>query len=342
MRIFLPQNHSLHAALKSALELYEQRMSEPFPADVRMTVTTDSAFWALAEPDNTGVHIHVSSGVVDSVSSMWHQAIAHSDTLPEEDRLNIGDVNQAIETSLMWLMLHELHHFQMGHFTINGGACLVENARAHSFALTSRSRSKPTFIDSLSLDEQSRVHMCLELQADHDSTEILLDAYSTDGWEILRYYAACIFVVMVLIDREDRVNIEFPKTHPKAATRIFQFLGYLSTMWSIPALTKAKRNGWDKARDEDIPTKQEIEVYHQYVVAPSIRDAILIARANDAPQVIKEIGSSDNFISDVRLVQTNAQSDHDAFNSVGAQEYNSLAALNITLLDYLSLSDFSS
>src|SRR3546814_11978882 len=98
-------------------------------------------------------------------------------------------------------MLHELSHFDLGHFALNGGAGIVENHRARGIA--SRVALKPAPIDALDTAHRPYVEPCLELQADHDSLELLLEAYSSGEWDERRIRAASIFVVWNLIEREE-------------------------------------------------------------------------------------------------------------------------------------------
>lgn len=332
----------LNSTLSAVQNRYELIMDEPFPVAPEHDFFEDNSFIALAQPVADGVRLHISTGVVDALTDLWQNAEVYSNNLPEEDQLNVGNIDQAIDTSLQWLMLHELHHYQMGHFKLNGGMGLAETSAAYSMGLTSRSKPEPCLIDQLPLEARPLARRCMELQADHDSTEMLLDVYSNDGWDILRFYAACIFAVMVLIEREEKAQIDDDeREYPKAATRIFQFMGYLTIMWSIPAVVKAHQNGWDAPRAEDLPSTQEIEAFHAQVIVPAFSDAILIAKANDAQSVIDDLGSVEDFIADVRLAQNPENASLSDFKTVGAKEYMSLAPVNAALLDLLEIDPFT-
>lgn len=327
----------LNRALQAALDRYAVAMDEPFPCDPILTVPVSDKFMASVAISGDTIEIKVNTGLVDAFINLWRKSIAHSETLPEEDQLNIGDIDQAVHASLTWVMLHELHHFQMGHFQIAGRMALVESGDQQTLDLVSRVEKKPCLFDTLPKEQRHLAHQCLELQADHDSTEMLLDSYSTDGWDILRFYAASIFVVMILIEREGTVAGDEIREYPKAATRIFQFIGYLSVMWSIPAYVEANRNGLDSPRDEDIPSKEEIVAFHSEVVAPAFGDAILIAKASDAQHVIDELGNAEDFVADIRASQHDQGQE---LRTTGAQEYDLLLPINSVVLQLLDIDPF--
>ena len=320
----------------------ETRMNTSFSVIPDLKPIEDDAFIALAEPTSDGLRLHVSNGVVDALTDLWQKAEAYSDALPEEDQLNVGNIDQAIDTSMQWLMLHELHHYQMGHFKLNGGMGLAETSNAYAMGLTSRSAPEPSLIDQLPQEAQTLARQCMEMQADHDSTEMLLDAYSSEGWDIIRFRAACIFAVMVLIEREEQKQADdVSQDYPKAATRIFQFMGYLTVMWSVPAMVKAQQNGWEELREEDLPSTEMIEAFHTQVVVPSLSDAYLIAKANDAQSVLDDLGDIEDFIADVRLAQNPAEASLSDFKTVGAIEYMSLLSVNAAVLQLLEIDPFN-
>ena len=330
------------SAFEHSFAFYTKAMDETYPDVPKLSFLENNSFIALAEPTPDGMRLHISSGVVDVLTDLWQKSEAYSDGLPEEDQLNVGDINQTIDYSLQWLMLHELHHYQMGHFKLTGGMGLAETSNAYAMGLTSRSTSEPSLIDQLPSEVQPLARRCLELQADHDSTEMLLDAYSSEGWDIIRFYAACIFAVMVLIEREEQGQVDdADREYPKAATRIFQFMGYLTTMWSVPAMVKAQQHGWDQMREEDLPSIEEREAFHAQVVVPALSDAFLIAKANDAQSVLDDLGDIEDFIADVRLAQSPDGASLSDFKTVGAIEYMSLAPVNAAVLELLEIDQFN-
>ena len=329
------QTHSgrLYTAFDLALDRYALTMDEAFPASVRLSIETHDGFQALAVPDGDGIHVIVSTGVVDAVQDVWHRAIAHSDTLPDDTRLNVGDVDQAIDASLMWLMLHELHHCEMGHFKLAGPAGIAETSLHGGFALTTRSHRpvEVSPLDTVTPAQRLLFERCMELQADHDATEMTLDAWSTDGWDILRFYAAAIFAVMVLIEREENTSHDV-RTHPRAATRIFQLLGHLSFMWMDPHRVSNS--------DVPLPAPDIVEAFNAAVVAPALSDAIVIARANGAAGVINGFGSVDDFLHDVAILAMPDAGDVAHLKTTGAREYAELLPVNASLVSMLGADRF--
>lgn len=324
----------LNRALQAALDRYELAMGEPFPCEPILTVPVSDKFMASVAISGDTIEITVNTGLVNAVISLWRKSIAHSETLPDEEQFNFDDIDQAVHASLTWVMLHELHHFQMGHFQTAGRMALVESGDPQTLNLVSRVKKKQCLFDTLPKEQRHLAHQCLELQADHDSTEMLLDSYSTNGWDILRFYAASIFAMMILIDRESAAADDETREYPKAATRIFQFIGYLSVMWSIPAYVAAKRNGLDSPRDEDIPSQEEIEAFHSEVVAPAFGDAIIIAKASNAQHVIDELGNAEDFVADIRASQHGQGQE---LRTTGAQEYDLLLPINSVVLQLLNI-----
>lgn len=160
-------------AVNSALDRYALFMGVPFPAEPKLTITDTSAFEAVARLDGEhGLEIIVSTGVVRHVSDLWHKAMAISETLPEENRFNVGHVDDAIEMSLVWLMLHELNHYSSGHFQIVGSMGISEVDSKSQLELTRRSTREPSPLEKLPTDDAIAIRRYLELQADHDALDI--------------------------------------------------------------------------------------------------------------------------------------------------------------------------
>lgn len=327
------QEAALRKALEAAVDRYELTMEEELPFAAHLSFENHAAFQALAVPDGDDLRVYASAGIVDAVCEMWRRSMARSASLPEEDRLNVGDVEQAIEASLMWLMLHELHHCNLGHFTLSGASGIAETSLIGGFGLTGRSKKASSPLDQLPKEQRALFRQCMELQADHDATEMTLDTYSTGGWEIIRFYAATIFTVMVLIEREERKNgaCNELSDYPLAATRIFQLLAHLGTMW-MPLPSEGP---------EAMPSDNEIKAFLNQVVVPSLADVYLIAKANDAQSVLDTLGSMDDFIHDMRLLQNPDQGDMSKLKTTGAREYAALAPVNAKVIQLLNPAMFS-
>lgn len=326
-KIYDNMSLQLTGALDAAIARYTKLMGEPFSGTTSLEVIESNAFSALALPTNDGVALRISSGVAASIEDLWHKAMAVSVSLPHAQQLNFDEVGQAIDHSLLWLMLHELHHFENGHLDLIGPAGLAET----SMGLTSRGNLKENAL-AVSAEETLLLRRCMEMQADHEATEMLLDAYSSDGWGELRFLAACTFAVMILIDQEDSLPDD-QRTHPKAATRIFQLLGYVSTMWSIPAMLKAQREGLTTPRPSDLPTADEISQFQSKVVAPAFADAVLIASAAGADHIVSDLGDPTELMRDVGVVLHDPETEP---LTAAGQEYRLLTPYNAKLQEMLT------
>lgn len=329
----------LQTSKNQALSRYKQSTMASLPKNVSIDSPDTMAFRASTRPSGYGIELVISTGVITATRALWHDAMAFSDSLPEKSQLNVGDMDQAIDASLQWLILHELHHYQMGHFKLVGGQPVSETSQTTDAALglTSRSSKDPVLLDALPQSERLLARRCLELQADHDATEMLLDGYSTDGWPILRFYAASIFAMMVLIEQHEPIHDDGKRAYPKAATRIFQMLGYLRTMWMVPAMLKAHKLGLDQPRAEDLPSAEEVEAFHAEVVAPAFADAVLLAQAGGMQRIIDDLGDPADFIGDIHRAQSADGSTPDDYLTAGGREYAQLEPINAKVLALLEI-----
>lgn len=327
------RSERLHAALDVAIRQIGEVMGEPYGVEPRLTVWADDAFWALAEPDGgAGLHIQVSTGVADRITDLWRQALDQGAVLLREGKPLATNADALSHVSVIWLMLHEISHFDLGHFAINGGAGIVEHSKARFIA--SRADVKPAPIDALDPAHRLHVDPCLELQADHDAIELLLEAYSSGEWEVLRIRSACIFAVMILIEAEenegDRSGTRF--THPRAATRIFQLFGHLSELWSIPARLKAQAEGRAELSDDDLPSADEIDAYQRLVILPAFADALALARAGNAARVVDALGDPADFFADIDRASRGTALTEDDFQTEGSREWFRLQPVNQRIL----------
>ena len=231
-----------------------------------------------------------------------------------------------VDAALEWLILHELHHADLGHFGILDGV--------PSLHLVSRSKREATSLDDLPKDMHDMVSPCLELQADHDAFEMMLDDYSAAKWDSIRTQAASIAAVMVLIEKVDAEKGANPSSHPKAATRIFQLLGHVAEMWSIPAHAKTKVRGVETIRSEDLPTEDELQAFSKEVILPVFWDAVALAEAADAKSIISDLGSPEDFFADIGRAKLGQWNE---LVTVGAKEWATLKDANEAILPLLSI-----
>lgn len=324
-----PSVNSLIVAFHAALNRYSLVMGEEFPLAARVTPLESDEFVALARPDGDGMGVLVSEGVVNAVTALWRDAMALSDSLDEEFQLNVGDVDQAIEASLMFLMLHELHHGMIGHLELVGPTGISETQLPEGLGFTRRASAKPSVLDGYSKEQTLAIRRCIELQADHDALEILLGYYRFERNEVVRFYMATAMAVMILIDQQDQASDD-ARTHPKSATRIFQLFGSLATLWQ-----PRPKSGWD-APDDD-----EIAAYHAEVVAPAVADAIILASAAGIAPIVASLEDADALFDDMRMVQEPDKHDLSTLKTEGAREYAGLLPDNALAIQLLGPEKFS-
>ena len=294
-----------------------------------LTSIKSHEFVALARADVDGMEVLVSEGVMSAVTALWHDAMALSDGLDEQLQLNVGDVEQAIEASLVFLMLHELHHGMIGHLELIGPTGISETKLPDGLGLTRRASSKPSKLAGYSKEQTLAIHRCIELQADHDALEILLGHYAPDRGDLIRYYMATAMAVMILIDQQDQA-LDDERTHPKSATRIFQLFGSLATLWQPRA-----KSDWEA------PDTDEIMEFHAQVVAPAISDAIILASAAGIMPIVNSLQDADSLFDDMRMLQEADKHDLSTLNTEGAREYAELLPFNALAIELLGPEKFS-
>lgn len=309
----------LKSAFKIALERQETSSSGTFSAEPALKVTDTDCFYAFAESDPTGPSIGVGEFIEMPIRELWERAI----TAGYPGRTPVGDL---IESSLVWLFIHEIEHFILGHFEISGQTALTESGHAERLGLVARVERRPSPVDHFPPEDRTLVEPCLELQADHEAIELMLGPYSNEGWPDLRCRVACIFAVMVLIEREDAKSGVTHKSHPKAATRIFQLLGHLSEMWSLPARLGAASS---------LPPQAEIEAFSKQVILPAFEDAVLLARVGGAESIVDDLGDPTDFFADVALANSDGWSIPEDFRTPGGQEWARLSRINAKILKAL-------
>lgn len=313
----------LNYALDNALARYANIVGEPFPCVPIRSFIESEVFIAIAIPDGESVKIRVSTGVVDALKNLWQKAIKLSDTLPEENRFNVEHVDYAVDTSLTWLMLHELHHHAAGHLKLVGSAGISETILQSNLGLTSRSSHKPSKLKSMSKSQTLSILRCFELQADHEALELMIDGYSDEGWQYVRFYMTCAIAVMVLIDKHDQ-DYDNERTHPAAATRTFQMFGVMAMRWK-PA----------SADNRDIPNDDEVESFYRAVVAPAVTDYSILARAIRAKAIIYSQQDVDDLLSDIKTLGEISDPNLKKYRTDGGREYASLMPTNKKVLELL-------
>lgn len=252
-------------------------------------------------------------------SQSWQVTLGHSEelaqflcfavTLQQEEgtlySINYRFLDKLFACCISWLILHELQHIELGHF-----------AFADSFGIAQRRKPKRQPIDAIPQQLHSRVLPSLELQADHDATELLLGAYSTVGWEELRQNVLAISAMMILIEIEEAKLDDDFQTHPKAATRIFQLLCHFAELPLIAA---------QLADDPSLlPDANEVESFGREVTLPCYFDAVEIATNAGAQSIQADLGNPIDFFKDMEFVKLGHPSRYSELTTQGAKEWAQL------------------
>ncbi|GAA6176975.1 hypothetical protein [Sulfitobacter pacificus] len=209
---------------------------------------------------------------------------------------------------------------------------LGETSQAEKFAIASLGEVISGPIDQVDEEDRAKVEPWLELQADHDAIELVLDAYSADEWQSLRARIICVAAMMMLIEREDAALSGKPSgSHPKAATRIFQLLGHVMIMPLIPAQQIAIANGYDAIDPNDLPSDEEQSAFNHEVFIPAFFDAVNLARISGASSIRDDLGDYEDFFADVQIAQSGDVSTFSDLKTVGAREWANLVLFNDTV-----------
>lgn len=326
---------ALENALTSALALYQETMGEAFDVTPKLDVIDKAEFGAVAEMDGDGLFIRVSTGTVDAIRQLWSNTLADKDVQNSAFDPIIATADELSHISLVWLMLHEMHHQQMGHFQILGRASLTESFGSHSMAVARRASAPSPVLAKLEKDDVPKVEPCLEMQADHDALEMVLNAYSPDQWPELRARTAAVSAMMMLIELEDANFDQEHSSHPKAATRIFQLLGHLIQMPSIQAMLAEQRP--DIGIEPHIPSEEENKAYTSQVVVPAFFDAVNLARVAETNIIREDLGEPEDFFQDVEIALMANPTAFDQLVTEGANQWADLMVLNSKLSVILDL-----
>ncbi len=301
-------------------------MGEAFPVVPELLPVEDDEFWGVAEAKGDTVSISVSTGIVQTLTDLWDKAADDTDLLNGVGNPFQIDNNEMVHLGLVWLMLHELHHFQMGHFVFTGKLSLTEANAPKRYGVAQRASTQVSAYDHIPEEDWPKVEPCLELQADHDAMEMLIDAYSKDGWEIIRTRTAAISAMMMLIEREDTKRDSPGTSHPKAATRIFQLLGHVIEMPLIQAKLAQARP--EQNLDSAIPPDEEQSAYNREVTIPSFFDAVNLARIVDTDTIREDLGEAQDFFQDVHVAKLGDPEQFQHLMTEGAVQWGELILLN--------------
>ncbi len=347
MKDFQNSNHSkiherLTTALSSAIEQFELITGQSFEHDLTFEVTRDDGFWALAQPFGEGIQIRVSTGAVHAIDRLWQEVWGANILLVSEGKRtqNYRGIEHTptrlADFSLLWLLLHELMHIVMGHVDLLDGAALVETASARKFTDKAAPDAIINALQQIPDMDKPFVHRCVELQADSEATDILLEVYSDEQWGELRARAASIFVVMALIERENDKSDIRGITHPKAATRFFTLLAHLFQMWLYPNAELEQGDESLMVSTPEAPDPEEFEKYASEVLIPAVNDALIISEAAGAKSFLAGIGDHVAILHDISTVQYVQDLSADTLKTGAAKEWLELMGANQRIMAALN------
>ncbi|MEP5732205.1 MAG: hypothetical protein ABJL67_22860 [Sulfitobacter sp.] len=322
-------------ALVAALARYQERVEEPFRCDVALSISQDADFFASVAPSSEGISININTGVLDRVKSSWNNMLGNqAKLLPEHNIDLLGDPEHVVDMALRWLLQHELNHFAVGHFLLTDGAAICEgqHGAVHCVVERSTKNPRPQFA-GFSTEELALVPLALELQADHDATEIVLGAYSPDNWALFQYYATCIIMVMLLIERHERIHPNTGQSHPHAAARLFMLMGHLCELPHIPSIKRAHREGLAIVPPSYQPTLDELDGYNAAVIQPVYHASRALADAAGVSGFWESVGPEDDFFEDVFRVIAHGYTND--LKTPGARQCAKLKPVSDKLLDII-------
>lgn len=309
----------LENAFKAALSQYADTMGENFPQRPKLDVISDAEFWAMAVVEGDESYIRVATGTVDNITTLWTTSFADEGIFEGFGKATKTSAATMVEISLVWLMLHELHHFQMGHFGSGNPTTVSMYGEFEEFMLVTRTTNCSTNAPFES-GKQSQI-LALEMEADHDATEMLLDAYSAEQWPSLRARIAAISAIMMLIERLDASNQMHSATHPEAATRIFQLLGHVTEM------------PFEAHRSSAFGMKEELKRFVAHVAVPAYFDAISLSKFASAKSIGRDLSTATDFFRDIQTAKLKSNPKPSDFITSGAKQWSELSALRNKVVD---------
>ena len=326
----------LRHALDASLERYADRVGEAFPHEVELRINPQDEFLAVVYPTEQGITIETTTGVVERFEEAWAATLSLSEALPAGSHIELlGRTDHVVDIALRWLMQHELNHVAVGHFKLTAGAGIIEGGGDTHFALARQKRLSPSPLDGLDVDDRKLASLCLELQADHDATEIVLGAYFNENHHLFRYYAICVALVIFVIERIDREQGNQEISHPRASTRLFMLLAYLAELPLIPAYKRAAQEGLEKIPEEYFPDELEVQEYSRAVVGPVFAACQIIADAIELPNILEELGGTEAFFADIQKALMDGHGEVEELKTECAQQWAELKPLNNRLLEML-------
>lgn len=327
---------NLDACLQESLALFEAQIGEPFPAESKLTLQDDNAFWAMVRRSENGYAIHCNNGTEQSIRVLWDEVLIHQ-ILRDHDGTFIGRLRKTNATedltriSLTWLMMHELMHISMGHFEL-----------IDELEIVGRSASKPSSPPKLDVAAQLGcepliIRHCLEMQADWQSGELLLSAVDPNDYAALRVHSVAIMAVIMLIERGNMLAGTQDRDHPSAAARFFMLMAGLFQRWMYERGTLKSRDETSRIDLDEAPNEEELKAYANGLVKPVVDDVIVIATAIGLKDFIADMRGDGAIFQDIFAAQYGEETSEDSFGSKGAKEWARLIVVNEQLMQLTRL-----
>lgn len=299
------------ACLVEALEVSILLLSSPTP-DIQTMWESDDQFHAELALYSCGFTLSLTTGLAVTVFDFWDKQLKGNEHQQRLEQSNDERLCKITRYGLMWLMLHELSHINLGHFSLGS-----------SYGIAQRSNLNPYTHELFPDSQLLYVTQCLEMQADHEATDTLLGTYSAEVWHEVREKVLAISGMMMLIELEDAKNNAESLTHPKAATRIFQLLGHVAEMPLVRAQVHQDASL--------IPSEEELQAFTYEVTIPCFFDAIQLAKAAGAASIADDLGNPEDFFKDLEIAKLGDPSRYGELKIQGAQEWAKLWPCNEAL-----------
>lgn len=327
--------------LLAAKENYQSAYQLPSSEHIDLQITDNQNFGAYVREANHGFEITINSATLSQIETLWDELWPSPILSEGGKRIANSDgatlaLDQLKEHSITWLVLHELKHVQLGHLDLLSVAELIETEDAQTHPLKQTDLNIP-LTQELSSEERKWVRACLEMQADSDSTELLLGVYAPEQSSDFRIKAAAIFVVMALMEKATNQQSGGSKIYPDVATRFFMLFAQLFQYWMYSGATLEAGEGESFVRSENQSNGEAFMGYANAVLRPIINDAIDIAQMAGIPDFLEGIGGEGALFQDIHEVQYEKDLSAADLQSAASQEWRRLLPINEKIMALFDL-----
>jgi hypothetical protein len=319
------------STFSEALALYERATRVAFEHKPRVVNHDDEDFWAMVRLDQDGYAVHINAGAAENIRKLWSSAWSHP-VLVGNGGLRLPEIKgenglqRLCELSLTWLLLHELVHIRLGHLPYLGEAEIVRRSSTQSVA---RLAEPALQVDGIDRDEMRH---CFEMQSDEDATGILLSYVGPADYSGLRIRLASIVAVLALIERSDSQSSLPDTDHPGGATRFMALLFWLLQMHLYPDATVEPDGATSRVKPKTPPTKEQMLLHFEKLVAPVVGDAMMIARSAGVQRFVTDLGNLGDIIRDFFTAQNDDEISPGRFRTRAGQDWARLLPVNENIM----------